>query len=56
MEILDIKKALALEKKYDQGLVTRDLPKGLYAVVVLFSFFFAGYHYVTAGIGVPVDY
>ncbi len=56
MEILDIKKALALEQKYDQGLVTRDLPKGLYAVVVLFSFFFAGYHYVTSGIGVPVVY
>ncbi len=56
MQIFDLKKAIALEQKYDQGLVTRILPSGFFKIIVLFSVFFAGYHYITSGIGVPVDY
>ena len=56
MQIFDLKKALALEQKYDQGLITRKLPNFLFQIVVIFSVLFAGYHYVTSGIGVPVDY
>ena len=56
MAVFDLNEAEQLEKKYDSGLQTRDTGKWLGKFVFLFSVFFAGYHYVTAGIGVPVDY
>ena len=52
----DIKKAEELERKYDSGLNTRALSPWLVQFTFLFSLVFAGYHYITAGIGVPVDY
>ena len=52
----DVKKAEELERKYDSGLVTRALSPWLFQLTFAFSVFFAGYHYITAGIGVPVDY
>ena len=52
----DVKKAEELERKYDSGLNTRALPPWMVQFTFLFSLLFAGYHYVTAGIGVPVDY
>lgn len=52
----DVKRAEALEEKYDTALQTRALGPVLAAFVFFFSVFFAGYHYVTAGYGVPVDY
>ncbi|WP_435231094.1 TRAP transporter permease [Pseudopelagicola sp. nBUS_20] len=56
MAIFDIDKAEELEKKYDSALQTRTIGPWLVKFVFLFSLIFAGYHYVTAGIGVPVDY
>jgi TRAP transporter 4TM/12TM fusion protein len=52
----DVRKAEELEKKYDAGLQTRALGPWLLRFTFLFSIVFAAYHYVTAGIGVPVDY
>ncbi|GMQ96015.1 MAG: TRAP transporter permease [Gammaproteobacteria bacterium] len=52
----DIKKAEELEQKYDSGLHTRALGPWLVKFVFVFSIVFASYHYITAGIGVPVDY
>ena len=52
----DVKKAEELEQKYDSGLHTRAVGPWLLKFSFLFSIFFAGYHYITAGIGVPVDY
>jgi TRAP transporter 4TM/12TM fusion protein len=52
----DIKKAEELEKKYDSGLQTRELGPWMVHFTYGFSIIFAVYHYVTAGIGVPVDY
>jgi len=56
MEEYDIKKAEELEKKYDSGLVTRTHPQWLKMALLVFSVGFAFYHYITAGIGVPVDF
>ena len=56
MAVFNLNEAEQLEKKYDSGLQTRDTGKWLGKFVFLFSVFFAGYHYITAGIGVPVDY
>ena len=56
MAEFDIKKAEELEQKYDSGLHTRAVGPWLIKFIFLFSIFFAGYHYVTAGIGVPIDY
>ena len=56
MAELDIKKAEELEKKYDSGLQTRELGPWMVYFTYGFSILFAIYHYVTAGIGVPVDY
>ena len=56
MERFDLEKALALEGKFDDALKTRPLATWLSGFVILFSVLFAAYHYVTAGIGVPVDY
>jgi TRAP transporter 4TM/12TM fusion protein len=56
MQRFELKDALALEEKYDKGLTTRPLPKWLFGFVIAFSVVFAIYHYVTSGIGVPVDY
>ena len=53
---VDLKQALSLEEKYDKGLTTRNLPAWLFSIVIAFSVVFAAYHYVTSGIGVPVDY
>ncbi|MCB1509302.1 MAG: TRAP transporter permease [Hyphomicrobiaceae bacterium] len=52
----DVKRAEALEEQYDTALQTRALGPLLAAFVYLFSVGFAGYHYVTAGYGVPIDY
>ena len=52
----DIKKAEELEEKYDSGLQTRELGPWMVHFTYGFSILFAVYHYVTAGIGVPVDY
>lgn len=52
----DVKKAEELERKYDSGLQTRSLSPWLVRFTFLFSLLFAGYHYVTSGLGVPVDY
>ncbi len=52
----DVRKAEELERKYDSGLHTRATSPWLMQFTFLFSLLFAGYHYITAGIGVPVDY
>ena len=52
----DIKKAEELEQKYDSGLHTRAVGPWLVKFSFVFSILFAAYHYITAGIGVPVDY
>ena len=52
----DIKKAEELEEKYDSGLQTRELGPWMVHFTYGFSILFAVYHYITAGIGVPVDY
>ena len=52
----DIKKAEELEQKFDSGLHTRALGPWLITFSFWFSVAFATYHYITAGIGVPVDY
>ena len=52
----DVKKAEELEEKYDSGLQTRELGPWMVHFTYGFSILFAVYHYVTAGIGVPVDY
>ncbi len=56
MAEFDIKKAEELEEKYDSGLHTRALGPWVLNFSLAFSIFFAAYHYITAGIGVPVDY
>ncbi len=56
MAELDIKKAEELEEKYDSGLQTRVIGPYLVKFTFYFSILFAAYHYVTAGIGVPIDY
>ena len=52
----DIKKAEELEEKYDSALQTRVIGPWLMQFTVALSVLFAAYHYITAGIGVPVDY
>ncbi len=52
----DIKKAEELEQKYDAALHTRAIGPRLIQFTFVFSIIFAAYHYITAGIGVPVDY
>ena len=56
MAEFDIKKAEELEQKYESGLHTRALGPWLIKFTFWFSVFFAAYHYITAGTGVPVDY
>jgi TRAP transporter 4TM/12TM fusion protein len=56
MATFDIKKAEELEEKYDSGLHTRALGPWIVNFTYAFSILFALYHYITAGIGVPVDY
>lgn len=56
MAVYDVHKAEELERKYDSGLHTRAVGPKLVAFTYFFSLFFALYHYVTAGSGVPVDY
>ena len=56
MSELDIKKAEELEEKYDSGLQTRAIGPYLVKFTYYFSILFAAYHYITAGIGVPIDY
>lgn len=56
MKELDLQEVEELEKKYDSGLHTRALSPWLIQFTFVFSLFFAAYHYVTSGIGVPVDY
>ncbi len=52
----DVKLAEELEEKYDSGLQTRALGPWLVKFSFAFSIVFAAYHYITAGIGVPIDY
>ncbi|MDP4796713.1 MAG: TRAP transporter permease [Rhodospirillales bacterium] len=56
MAELDIKKAEELERQYDSGLNTRAIGPHLLTFSFGFSVLFALYHYITAGIGVPIDY
>jgi TRAP transporter 4TM/12TM fusion protein len=56
MAEFDVKAAEELERKYDSGLQTRAVWPFMEWFVYLFSIVFAAYHYITAGIGVPVDY
>ena len=56
MAELDLKKIEELEQKFDSGLHTRAIGPWLIKFTFLFSIAFAAYHYITAGIGVPVDY
>ena len=56
MAELDIKKIEELEEKLDSGLHTRAIGPWLVKFTFVFSVVFAAYHYITAGIGVPIDY
>ncbi len=56
MATFDIEKAEELEKKYDSGLQTRAVGPWLVKFTFIFSIVFAAYHYITAGIGVPIDH
>jgi TRAP-type uncharacterized transport system fused permease subunit len=56
MEKFSLERALSLESKFDDSLQTRPIGVWLSKFVVWFSVAFALYHYVTAGIGVPVDF
>jgi TRAP transporter 4TM/12TM fusion protein len=56
MAEFDVKAAEELERKYDSGLQTRTQTPLMEWFIYLFSIFFAGYHYVTAGFGTPIDY
>ena len=56
MAQLDVRQVEELEEKYDSGLQFREIGPWLVKFTFLFSVFFAAYHYVTAGTGVPVDY
>ncbi|TFH44019.1 MAG: TRAP transporter permease [Lysobacterales bacterium] len=56
MAEFDIRKAEELEQKYESGLHTRALGASLVKFTICFSVFFAAYHYITAGTGVPIDY
>ena len=56
MEKFSLDRALSLESKFDDSLQTRPIGAWLAKFVLWFSVLFALYHYVTAGIGVPVDY
>jgi len=56
MDVYDIHKAEELERKYDSGLQTRAVGPFLVQFTYVFSIVFAAYHYITAGIGVPIDH
>ena len=56
MAEFDVKTAEELERKYDSGLQTRAQTPSMEWFIYLFSVFFAGYHYFTAGFGTPIDY
>ncbi len=56
MAQFDVRQVEELEEKYDSGLQFREIGPWLVKFTFLFSVFFAAYHYVTAGTGVPVDY
>ncbi len=56
MAEFDVKAAEELEKKYDSALQMRPISRWLAHAVFAFAVLFAGYHYITAGIGVPIDY
>ena len=56
MAEINVKEAEELEKKYDSGLQTRVIGPNLIKFTYYFSILFAAYHYITSGIGVPIDY
>ena len=56
MDKFSLERALSLESKFDDSLKTRPISVWLSKFVVGFSVVFALYHYITAGIGVPVDF
>ena len=53
---VDAKSLEELERQYDTALATRPLSTWLSRFVFVFSIGFAAYHYITAGIRVPVGY
>ena len=56
MAELDLEQAEQLEKQYDSSLQSRPIGPWLLRFTLVFSVIFAVYHYITAGIGVPIDY
>ena len=56
LKTYDAAEAEELEKKYDTSLQTRAVSPFLTSFVFYFSLAFAGYAFITSGIGVPVDY
>ena len=53
---LDIAAAEALERKYDNALDLRHTGPRIRRLLYWFTIAFALYHYLTAGLGLPVDY
>lgn len=53
---LDVNAAEQLEAKYDSGIVLREIGGRTGSFLYWFAIAFALYHYITAGIGLPVDY
>ena len=56
MSQLDVERAQQLEKKYDTALQVRPVGPWVRRFVFVVSITFAFYHYLGAGIGVPVNY
>ena len=55
-DTLDVAAAEELEKQYDTTLSHREHSPLLRRLLFGFTLLFAFYHYITAGIGLPVDY
>ncbi len=55
-DVLDVQAAEELEKQYDNTLSHREHAPLLRKALFGFTLAFAFYHYITAGIGLPVDY
>lgn len=55
-DVLDVQAAEELEKRYDTTLTHREQSPLLKRLLFGFTMLFAFYHYITAGVGLPVDY
>lgn len=55
-DVLDVQAAEELEKQYDTTLTHREHSPLLKRLLFGFTLLFAFYHYITAGVGLPVDY